>query len=80
MWFNIKPTPVDNSDSLRKAVTFMMLNNYLQLPVMKGARTIVGYISWETIGEAISKGEESEMVKDYKRETVRTLKRDTPYT
>lgn len=75
---NTKPTSVDNSDPLQKAVTLMMLNNYSQLPVMKGPRTIVGYISWETIGEAISKGEASELVKDYKRETVRTLKRDTP--
>lgn len=75
---NTKPTSVDNSDNLQKAVTLMMLNNYSQLPVMKGPRTIVGYISWETIGEAISKGETSQLVKDYKREIVRTLKRDTP--
>lgn len=75
---NTKPTSVDNSDSLQKAVTLMMLNNYSQLPVMKGPRAVVGYISWETIGEAISKGETSKLVKDYKRETVRTLKRDTP--
>ena len=33
---NTKPTSVDNSDSLQKAVTLMMLNNYSQLPVMKG--------------------------------------------
>lgn len=75
---NTKPTAVDNSDPLQKAVTLMMLNSFSQLPVLKGPRTIVGYISWETIGEAISKGETSELVKDYKRETVRTLKRDTP--
>lgn len=75
---NIKPTVVDNSAPLQKAVTMMMLNNYSQLPVMNGPRTIVGYISWETIGEAICRGETSKMVKDYKRETVRVLKRDTP--
>lgn len=75
---NTKPTTVDNSDTLDKAITLMMLNNFSQLPVMNGTRKIVGFISWETIGEARSKGETSQQVKDYKRETVRTLKRDTP--
>ena len=75
---NTKPTVVDNSDPLSKAITLMMLHNYSQLPVITGPRTIVGYISWETIGEAVSKGETSKLVKDYKREPVRLLKRSTP--
>ncbi len=75
---NTKPIVVENSDNLQKAITLMMLNNYSQLPVLKGQRNIVGYISWESIGEAISKGVSSQLVKDYKRETVSTLKRNTP--
>lgn len=56
----------------------MMMNNYSQLPVMNGARKIVGYISWETIGEARSKGIDSDDVKDYKRDGIKVFKRDTP--
>ncbi len=75
---NTKPATVDNSDSLDKAITLMMMNNYSQLPVMGGARKIVGYISWETIGEARSKGVDTNEVKDYKRDSIRVYKRDMP--
>ena len=75
---NNKPATVDNSDSLDKAITLMMMNNYSQLPVMGGARKIVGYISWETIGEARSKGVDTNEVKDYKRDSIRVYKRDMP--
>lgn len=75
---NTKPATVDNSDSLDKAITLMMMNNYSQLPVMGGARKIVGYISWETIGEARSKGIDTNEVKDYKRDSIRVFRRDIP--
>lgn len=75
---NTKPATVDNSDSLDKAITLMMMNNYSQLPVMGGARKIIGYISWETIGEARSKGIDTNEVKDYKRDSIRVFRRDIP--
>lgn len=75
---NTKPATVDNNDSLDKAITLMMMNNFSQLPVMNGPRKIVGFVSWETIGEARSKGIDSNEVKDYKREGVKVFKRDTP--
>lgn len=75
---NTKPATIDNSDSLDKAVTLMMMNNYSQLPVMNGIRKVIGYISWESIGEARSKGIDSNVVKDYKREGIKVFKRDTP--
>lgn len=75
---NTKPATVDNSDKLEKAITLMMMNNYSQLPVMSGVRKVVGFISWETIGEARSKGVDSDEVKDYKQESIRVYKRDTP--
>ena len=75
---NTKPATVDNSDSLDKAITLMMMNNYSQLPVLGGARKIVGYISWETIGEARSKGIDTNEVKDYKRDSIRVFRRDIP--
>ena len=75
---NTKPTTVDNSDTLDKAITLMMMNNYSQLPVMGGPHKVLGFISWETIGEARSKGLDSDCVKDYKRDNVRVFKRDMP--
>lgn len=66
---NMPPLTIDNSDTLEKAITLMMMNNYSQLPVVNN-RKVRGYISWETIGEALAKGETSKMVKDYKREEV----------
>lgn len=75
---NTKPATIDNCDNLDKAITLMMMNDYSQLPVMGGPRKIVGYISWETIGEARSRGVNTNEVKDYKRESVRIFKRDMP--
>lgn len=75
---NIRPTTVDNSDKLDKAITLMMMNNYSQLPVVSGARKVVGFISWETIGESRSKGIITNEVKDYKREGIKVFKRDMP--
>jgi hypothetical protein len=39
-------------DSLHKAVTLMMINNYSQLPIMQGERSLKGLISWESIAQA----------------------------
>lgn len=75
---NSKPTTVNNNDSLDKAITLMMMNNYSQLPVMGGPRKVIGFISWETIGEARSKGITSNEVKDYKRNSIKLLSRDMP--
>lgn len=75
---NTKPATVENNDTLDKAITVMMMNNYSQLPVMNGPRKIVGFISWETIGEARSKGVNTNEVKDYKRESVKVFRRDIP--
>lgn len=75
---NIRPATVDNSDKLDKAITLMMMNNYSQLPVLSGTRKVVGFISWETIGESRSKGINTNDVKDYKREGLKVFKRDMP--
>lgn len=75
---NIKPATVDNCDRLEKAVTLMMMNNYSQLPVMNGPKKVVGYISWESIEEAKFKGVDTNVVKDYKRDSIKVLRRDMP--
>jgi hypothetical protein len=44
------PLTVTPQDSLRHAETQMLLNDYSQLPVMSGERTVDGLISWKSIG------------------------------
>src|SRR5262249_54477375 len=46
------PLTVSREDSLRHAETQMLLNDYSQLPVMTGNRTVHGLISWKSIGRA----------------------------
>src|SRR5262245_5754130 len=46
------PLTVSREDSLRHAETQMLLNDYSQLPVMTGERTVHGLISWKSIGKA----------------------------
>ncbi|CCV09962.1 CBS domain-containing protein [Mesorhizobium sp. STM 4661] len=55
------PLVVTPNDSLRHAITLMMVNDFSQLPVVTGPRDIKGIISWKTIGERLAskvKGEE----------------------
>ena len=46
------PLTVSREDSLRYAEAQMLLNDYSQLPVMSGERTVDGLISWKSIGQA----------------------------
>lgn len=70
---------VDNSQRLEAATTLMMLNNYSQLPVTnKGKRGLLGYISWETIGIAMTNGVDTGLVKDYMSPNVKLLSLETP--
>ncbi len=75
---NNKPEVVKNDDTLDKAITLMMMKNFSQLPGVTGSTTICGYISWQTIGEAKSRGVNSVMVKDYKSDNVILMKQETP--
>lgn len=45
----------------------MMLNNYSQLPVMQSERTVDGFISWQSIGEAFALNRECHYVRDCMR-------------
>lgn len=46
---------VKESDSLRRAVTLMELNDFSQLPVVRGAgKHPKGVVTWETIGRALA--------------------------
>lgn len=70
---------VTNNQTLETATTLMMMNNYSQLPVTKnGKRGLLGYISWETIGVALTNGVDTGMVKDYTSPDVVLLPLKTP--
>ena len=56
----------------------MMLHNYSQLPVMNGPKSVVGYISWETIGYGLSNGCKSEDVRDFMLTDFVILDYETP--
>ena len=56
----------------------MMLHNYSQLPVISSPKTIVGYISWVTIGNKIANGIISDKVCDYLSKDVAILDYEKP--
>lgn len=75
---NNKPITVTSESRLQEAITLMMLNDFSQLPVMSGERNPIGYISWDTIGIALSNGVKSTLVKDYMKRNIQLLTQDTP--
>lgn len=73
------PTVIKRDAKLNEATTLMLLHKYSQLPVISNTlRDLCGYISWETIGSAITNGIKSDLVKDYMNPLVKTLSVDTP--
>ncbi|WP_339869382.1 CBS domain-containing protein [uncultured Algoriphagus sp.] len=69
---------VNRDSKLKEAITLMMLHNYSQLPVMNGPKSVVGYISWETIGYGLSNGCKSEDVRDFMLTDFVILDYETP--
>lgn len=56
---------VNPSDTLQKAVTIMLTNDYSQLPVMTGPRDVKGVVSWKTIGSRLAIKKSCTTVKDF---------------
>jgi CBS domain-containing protein len=75
---NRAPLTVSREDSLRHAETQMLLNDYSQLPVMTGERTVHGLISWKSIGKAHVIGKAGPTVADCMDPEVRVLAADMP--
>ena len=75
---NNEPISITKEATLKEAITLMMMHNYSQLPVMSGSRTVAGYVSWETIGCALTNGCNSEAIKDYMNSEVTLLSYETP--
>jgi CBS domain-containing protein len=53
---NRPPAAVAPEAPIRRAVTLMMTNDYSQLPVMQGERTVKGILSWASIGQRLAFG------------------------
>lgn len=76
---NKVPSYVSVNARLEEAITCMMKNDYSQLPVTKNAlRGIEGYISWQTIGEAVANGENRAEVRYYINKNYKSLPLNTP--
>jgi CBS domain-containing protein len=58
------PVTVNRDTSVREAVTQMLLRDYSQLPVVHGERTILGVVSWKSIGRAQLLGRSVEWVRE----------------
>jgi len=67
------PVYVHRDTKLSEALTKMMINDFSQLPIMQGERTVEGYISWRTIGEALALKRECNTVRDCMEKSVTIL-------
>jgi hypothetical protein len=59
------PLVVSPNDSLKHAITLMMVNDFSQLPVTTSPRDIKGVISWKTIGERLASNIKSGEVRHF---------------
>ena len=73
-----KPMRVAPDELLKVATTKMQLNDFSQLPVMTGDRTVKGIISWKSIGTSFSLGGACEQVRDCMEESVEEISIDAP--
>ena len=72
------PTSVKPNDSLAKATTTMMIEDFSQLPVMSNERTVRGVITWRSIGTALSRGLDCKEVREC-MESARVVDIDAPF-
>ena len=56
---------VQPNDSLEKAVTLMLTNDFSQLPVINGERDVKGMVSWKTIGSRLALNKPCLQCKDF---------------
>lgn len=61
---NRAPLSVKPDATLSEAITFMLSNDYSQLPVMTSERNVKGIISWSSIGSRLALGKTCEYVRD----------------
>lgn len=62
---NNSPVCVKPDDSIERATTIMLSNDFSQLPVMTGPRDVKGVISWKTIGTRMALTEVGNSVRQF---------------
>lgn len=74
------PKSVTKNDSIEKAMTLMMSNDFSQLPVMNSpnSKGVDGMISWHSIGWSTAKGKKVEKVLDCMKTDFTIIPYDTP--
>lgn len=77
---NQTPLSVKPESPIKEAIAKMLSNDYSQLPVMKNEREVIGFVSWQTIGEAQALGEDCELVSHCFKQGVQVLEATTPLT
>lgn len=77
---NQKPLCVKPESSIKEAMAKMLANDFSQLPVMKHEREVIGFISWQTIGEANALGKKCVLVSECMKTEVQVLDYKTPLT
>ncbi|UPU37437.1 CBS domain-containing protein [Geomonas paludis] len=75
---NREPVTVKKESSLAEATTLMRMHSYSQLPVISGPRQVIGYISWETIGNGAANGIVSDKVLPFTSKDIAILEYETP--
>lgn len=77
---NMEPKSVTKNDSIEKAMTLMMTNDFSQLPVMNSpnSKRVDGMISWHSIGWTTAKGKKVEKVQDCIKTDCTIISYDTP--
>ena len=73
-----KPMSVAPDEPLKVATTKMQINDFSQLPVMTGERTVKGIISWKSIGTSFSLVGPGAGVRDCMEESVEEISIDAP--
>ncbi len=59
---------INQNDTLSRAISLLQLNDFSQLPVMRGEREVKGVITWKTIGTALAKGKSTSNLEDCQEE------------
>jgi len=75
---NKPPVTIPRDAKIQNATTLMLMHDYSQLPVMSNPTTVAGFITWESIGSAVTNGIKSNDVKDYLIKNFSILPYDTP--
>jgi CBS domain-containing protein len=70
------PLSVGPDASIAEAITLMMKREFTQLPVIIGARTVKGLLSWKSLGMRLAMDRKCELVRDA-METVHIIDLDT---